>query len=57
MNMSTLIFGLYVNCPVPSLKCVQAPMEGIPSLQHVKCTTQLCVVSRLAQGALDPCPC
>lgn len=57
MNMGVLIFGLYINCPGPSLKCVHAPMEGISSLQHVKCTTQLGVGSKLAQGALDPCSC
>lgn len=52
--MGTLIFGLYINCPGPSLKCVQAPVEGIPSLQHIKCTTQLGFVNTLAHGALDP---
>ncbi|GAB0195895.1 hypothetical protein GRJ2_002054800 [Grus japonensis] len=38
----------------PPLKPVKVPLDGIPSLQHVDHTTQLGVVSKLAEGALDP---
>ncbi|KAK4827202.1 hypothetical protein QYF61_015230 [Mycteria americana] len=38
----------------PTLKPVKIPLDGIPSLQHVDCTTQLGVVSKLAEGALNP---
>ncbi|KAK4827897.1 hypothetical protein QYF61_022320 [Mycteria americana] len=33
---------------------VQVPLHGIPSLRHVNRTTQLGVICRLAEGALDP---
>ncbi|KAK4822236.1 hypothetical protein QYF61_011877 [Mycteria americana] len=36
------------------LKPVKAPLDGIPSLQHINCTTQLDVVDKLAEGALNP---
>ncbi|GAB0208383.1 cAMP-dependent protein kinase inhibitor alpha [Grus japonensis] len=36
------------------LQPVKVPLDGIPSLQHVDHTTQLGVVSKLAEGALDP---
>ncbi|KAK4823539.1 hypothetical protein QYF61_003171 [Mycteria americana] len=38
----------------PLLKLVQVPLDGIPSLRHVNCTTRLGVVCKLAEGALDP---
>ncbi|PKU41812.1 hypothetical protein llap_7885 [Limosa lapponica baueri] len=38
----------------PPLKPVQVSLDGIPSLQRVDCTTQLGVVSKLAEGALYP---
>ncbi|KAK4818497.1 hypothetical protein QYF61_014227 [Mycteria americana] len=38
----------------PPLKPVKVPLDGIPSLQAVYCTTQLGVISKLAEGALDP---
>jgi len=38
----------------PPLEPVRVPLDGIPSLQRVDCTTQLGVVSKLAEGALDP---
>ncbi|KAK4808881.1 hypothetical protein QYF61_007996 [Mycteria americana] len=38
----------------PPLKPVQVPLDGIPSLQRVDCTTQLGVVGKLAEGALNP---
>ena len=37
----------------PPLKSVQVHLDGIPSLQHVKYTTQLGVVSKLPESALD----
>ncbi|GAB0183112.1 cAMP-dependent protein kinase inhibitor alpha [Grus japonensis] len=38
----------------PPLQPVKVPLDGIPSLQRVNHTTQLGVVSNLAEGALDP---
>ncbi|KAK4831140.1 hypothetical protein QYF61_015443 [Mycteria americana] len=38
----------------PALKPVKVPLDGIPSLQHVDCTTQIGVISRLTEGALNP---
>ncbi|KAK4819146.1 hypothetical protein QYF61_025826 [Mycteria americana] len=38
----------------PPLKPVKVPLDGIPSLQHVNCTTQLGVIGKLAEGALNP---
>ncbi|PKU49573.1 rna-directed dna polymerase from mobile element jockey-like [Limosa lapponica baueri] len=38
----------------PLLELVQVPLDGILSLRHVNCTTQLGVVHKLAEGALDP---
>ena len=38
----------------PLLELVQVPLDGILSLRHVNCTTQLGVVCSLAEGALNP---
>ncbi|KAK4810921.1 hypothetical protein QYF61_013329 [Mycteria americana] len=38
----------------PLLKPVQVPLDGIPSLQQINCTTQLGVIRKLAEGALNP---
>ena len=38
----------------PPLKPVKGPLDGIHSPQHVSGTTQLGVVSKLAEGALNP---
>ncbi|PKU40563.1 testosterone 17-beta-dehydrogenase 3-like [Limosa lapponica baueri] len=38
----------------PLLKPVQIPLDGILSLRHVNCTTQIGVICKLAEGALDP---
>jgi len=38
----------------PPLKPVQAPVDGIPSLQCVDCTSQLGVIGKLTAGALSP---
>ncbi|KAK4826501.1 hypothetical protein QYF61_009574 [Mycteria americana] len=38
----------------PLLELVQVPLDGIPSLRHVNHTTQLGVVCKLAEGALNP---
>ncbi|KAK4813810.1 hypothetical protein QYF61_026414, partial [Mycteria americana] len=37
----------------PLLELVQVPLDGILSLRRVNCTTQLGVVSKLAEGALN----
>jgi len=36
------------------LKPAYVPLDSIPSLQCVNCTTQLDVICKLAEGALDP---
>lgn len=36
------------------LRCLQAPLDGIPSFQSVNSTTQFCVFGKVAEGALDP---
>ena len=41
-------------CAGPPLQPVQVPLDGIPSLQRVDRTTQLGVISKLAEGAPDP---
>ena len=41
-------------CTGPPLKPVQDPLDGIPFLQRVNHTSQLGVVGRLAESALDP---
>ncbi|KAK4831319.1 hypothetical protein QYF61_016808 [Mycteria americana] len=41
-------------CTGPPLKPVKVPLDGIPSLQCVDCTTQLGVIGKLAEGALNP---
>ncbi|KAK4825246.1 hypothetical protein QYF61_025645, partial [Mycteria americana] len=38
----------------PLFQLVQVPLDGIPSLRRVNCTTQLGVACKLAEGALDP---
>ncbi|KAK4824261.1 hypothetical protein QYF61_012527 [Mycteria americana] len=45
---------LHEVCMGPLLKPVKVPLDGTPSLQHVDCTTQLGVISKLAEGALNP---
>jgi len=37
----------------PLLKLVQVSLAGIPSFWCVNCTTQLGVICKLAEGALD----
>ncbi|KAK4828346.1 hypothetical protein QYF61_026007 [Mycteria americana] len=34
----------------PLLKPVKVPLDGIPSLKHINCTTQLGVICKLAEG-------
>jgi len=38
----------------PLLKLIQFLLDGIPALQNVDHTTQLGVIYKLAEGALDP---
>ena len=38
----------------PPLKPVKVPLDLPPSLQRVDCTTQLGVISKLAESALSP---
>jgi len=38
----------------PLLELVQVPLDDILSLGQVKCTTQLGVICKLAEGALNP---
>jgi len=37
----------------PFFKLVQVPLDGIPSFWCVSCTTQLGVICKLVEGALD----
>jgi len=41
-------------CTGSPLKPIKVPLDGIPSLQHIDCTTQLAVIGKLAEGALNP---
>ena len=38
----------------PLLELVQVPLDGILSVRCVNCTTQLCVICKLAEGAVGP---
>ncbi|KAK4824889.1 hypothetical protein QYF61_021129 [Mycteria americana] len=38
----------------PLLKLVKVPLDGIPSLKGISCTTRLGVICKLAEGALNP---
>jgi len=38
----------------PHFKPVKVLLDAIPSFQKVNSTTQLCVTSKLAEGALNP---
>jgi len=38
----------------PFLRLAQAPLDGNPSFWFISCTTQLGVICRLAEGALNP---
>lgn len=38
----------------PPLKCIKDPLDDIPSLQCVNCTTELGADNRLAEGLLNP---
>ncbi|KAK4807078.1 hypothetical protein QYF61_018419 [Mycteria americana] len=38
----------------PLLEIVQVPLDDIPSLSQISCTTQLGVICKLAEGALNP---
>ena len=44
-------------CPGPRLQLVQVPADNILSFWCVSCTTQLGVICKLAEGALDPTVC
>ncbi|KAK4822133.1 LOW QUALITY PROTEIN: hypothetical protein QYF61_010256 [Mycteria americana] len=39
---------------IPGVALTQVPLNGIPSLRHVNCTTQLGVICKSAEGALNP---
>lgn len=59
-QLQDFIYGL-VSLPRahmgPPLKPVQVPLGGMPFIQYASCTTQLGVVSRLPEAALDPPVC
>ncbi|KAF4792235.1 hypothetical protein TURU_123228 [Turdus rufiventris] len=38
----------------PDLSPVKVPLNGVPSFQHVNHATQLSVIGKLAEGALNP---
>ena len=37
----------------PLLQPVQVPLDGFPSFQCIDCTAQLCVICKVAEGALN----
>ena len=39
---------------VSPLKAVKVSLDGLPSTSYVNHTTQLCVIHKLAEGALNP---
>jgi len=41
----------------PPVKPDKVPLDGVPSLQHVDLTTQLGVISKLIEHALNPTVC
>jgi len=41
----------------PPLQLVQVPLDDIPCLTHVNCTTQLGVIRKISEGALYPAVC
>jgi len=52
-----LALGFVEFCEVdigPLLKPVKVPLDGIPSLRCVDCSTQLCIMHKVAEGALNP---
>ncbi|KAK4832535.1 hypothetical protein QYF61_023867 [Mycteria americana] len=38
----------------PLLKPVKVPLDGIPSLRNISCTTRLGVIPKIAESALNP---
>ncbi|RMC06606.1 hypothetical protein DUI87_16043 [Hirundo rustica rustica] len=52
-----LVLGLVKSHEIPMgplLKPVQIPLDGILSFRYVNSTTQLCVIDKVAEGALNP---
>ena len=41
-------------CIGPPFVFSKVPLDGLPSFCSINCTTQLGVISKLADGALDP---
>lgn len=54
--MQGLVVGL-VELHGLTFKCAQDPLDAIPTLQHVSCSTQLVAVGKVAEGALNPTVC
>ena len=55
--MQDLVLGLLEPREVhtsPLLELVQVSLDSLLSLRHINCTTQVGVVCKLAEGALDP---
>ncbi|PKU49265.1 solute carrier family 22 member 7- hypothetical protein [Limosa lapponica baueri] len=52
LHLAWLTFVRFAQVHLSSLSKV--PLDGIPSLQHVDCATQLGVISKLAESALYP---
>jgi len=56
-QVQDLTLGLVELCKVhisPLLQPVQVTLDGILSLRHVNCTSQLGVTCKLAEGTLNP---
>lgn len=55
-----LALGLAENHKVligPPLKSGRSHLDDIPSLKYIKCTTQLIVICKFADGVLNPTAC
>lgn len=49
LQVQYFVYGL-----VELFKAVNVSLDGILPVWHIKCTTQLCLVCRLAEGAHNP---
>lgn len=55
--MQNLALGFADHCAVPigpPIKPIKFPLDGIPLLKPISCTTHLGVILRHAEGALNP---
>ncbi|KAK4808976.1 hypothetical protein QYF61_015210 [Mycteria americana] len=53
-DLALRIVEVHEVCMGPLLKPVKVALDGIPSLLRINCTTELGVICKLAEGALNP---